>query len=68
MSDSQSAKEFLELLAAAMCDAAVEGRCCQLQTTITPPGKGAKLVRIVVIPEEMDFVRPTTTGPFRRPL
>jgi hypothetical protein len=64
---SQAAAEFEALLIAAMLDAAVSGECTQLQTTITPPGKGAKLVRIIVVPEEMEFVRPKGVGPFRRP-
>lgn len=59
--------EFTSLLIAAMLDAAVEGKCTQMQTTITPPGKSPKLVRIVVVPEELDFVRASSTGPFRRP-
>lgn len=47
---------FMELLIAAMCDAAVEKKLTQLQTTITPPGrKHAKIVRIIVIPEDMTY-------------
>lgn len=60
--------EFLDLLVAAMMDAAIEGKCTQLQTTISPPGKGSKLVRLVIIPEEMDFVRGSGTGQFKRPV
>lgn len=45
---------FLDLLIAAMADAAKERKLTQLKTTIDPDGKGAKLVRIVVIPEDMD--------------
>lgn len=57
---------FLNLLIAAMSDAAVEGKITQLQTTITPEGTTkAKLVRIVVMPEEMDHVRPIG-GQFKR--
>lgn len=46
---------FLNLLIAAMTDAAVEHKLTQLKTTISPDGKKAKLVRIIVIPEEMEF-------------
>lgn len=59
--------QFIELLLAAMCDAAVEGKCTQLQTTITPPGTSKKTVRLVIIPEELDFVRSDGVGKFRRP-
>lgn len=65
--DKRAADEFLDLLTASLLDAAVEGKITQLQTTITPPGKSAKLVRIIVVPEEMDFVRGQPTGPFGRP-
>jgi hypothetical protein len=60
------ATEFESLLIAAMMDAAIEGKISQLQTTITPPGQGAKLIRLIVVPEEMDFVRPGPRGPFQR--
>lgn len=59
-------QQFLALLIAAMQDAAVEGKCTQLQTTITPPGHRAKLVRLVVVPEELDFVRTDPAGKFKR--
>lgn len=50
---------FLDLLIAAMYDAALERKLTQLQTTITPEGTSkAKIIRIVVIPEEMDRVWP----------
>lgn len=68
MSDDKSDGDFVNLLLAAMLDAAVEGVCCQLQTTITPPGQSAKLIRIIIVPEEMEFVRADPTGQFRRPL
>lgn len=57
MSSPQEA--FLDLLIAAMMDAALERKLTQLQTTITPEGKTkAKIIRIVVIPEEMDRTWP----------
>ena len=59
--------EFEALLIAAMLDAAVEGKITQLQATIAPPGQGPKLIRLIVVPEEMDFVRPEPTGAFQRP-
>jgi hypothetical protein len=65
---STAAQEFESLLIAAMLDAATSGEITQLQTTITPPGKGARLVRIIVVPEEMSLVRPTGTGAFRSPV
>ena len=46
---------FMDLLIAAMKDAAIERKISQLKTTITPDGKKAKLIRIIVVPEEMDF-------------
>lgn len=65
--DDVSTKEFIDILAAAMLDAAAEGKCSQLQTTITPPGKRATLIRIILVPEEMDWVRGAEGGEFRRP-
>ena len=64
---SRAVEEFEALLIAAMLDAALSGATTQLQTTITPPGKRATLVRIIVVPEEMALVRPTGTGAFKRP-
>jgi hypothetical protein len=49
---------FLNLLIAAMADAAVNGHLSQLQTTIDPDGNGTRIVRIVVIPEKMDHTWP----------
>jgi hypothetical protein len=50
---------FLEMLLAAMRDAAVERKLTQLQMTITPEGQTTpRFVRIIVIPEEMDMVWP----------
>jgi hypothetical protein len=49
---------FLDVLIAAMKDAATERKLSQIQTTISPDGKKAKLVRLIIIPEEMDFVAP----------
>lgn len=46
---------FLEMLIAAMKDAAIENKLTQLQTQLDPDGKGLKVVRIIVIPEVMDF-------------
>jgi hypothetical protein len=50
---------FLDLLIAAMKDAALERKLSQLQTQINADGKGLKVVRIVVIPEEMDHRWPS---------
>jgi len=45
---------FLNLLIAAMTDAAIGGHNTQLKTSIDPDdGKGIRYVRIIVIPEEM---------------
>jgi len=49
---------FITLILAAMHDAILERRLTQFQATIDPDGKGAKVVRIIVIPEEMDFTWP----------
>lgn len=62
------AEIFLNMLIAAMADAVTEGKIAQLQTTITPEGTTkAKLVRIIVVPEEMDHVR-EIGGKFKAPL
>ncbi len=53
---------FLNLLIAAMKDAAIEHKLTQLQTQLDPTetGKGPlKKIRIIVIPEEMDFKWPS---------
>lgn len=46
---------FLNMLVAAMADAAVEKKLTQLKTTIDPDGKGARTVRIIVVPEQMEY-------------
>lgn len=53
---------FLNMLFAAMMDAAVERKLTQLQTTISPDGnaQNIKKVRIVVIPDELDHTWPTS--------
>ena len=43
------------MLVAMMSDAAVEGKISQCQTTIDPDGKGVRIVRIVIMPEKMDY-------------
>ncbi len=53
---------FLELLIAAMKDAAIERKLTQLKIQFDPTetGKGPlRQVRIVVIPEEMDYNFPS---------
>lgn len=48
-------EQFLLMLEAIMIDVAEEGNITQLQSTYTPPGEQfAKVLRIVVIPEELD--------------
>ena len=59
--------DFFDLLVAAMADAADEGKLCQLQTEIVPPSGKRKTIRIIVVPEEMDFVRSDPTGKLKRP-
>lgn len=49
---------FLDLLIAAMNDAAMELKLTQLKAQIDPDGKGLRYVRIVVIPEKMEFELP----------
>ncbi len=49
---------FLDLLIAAMKDAAIEGSLCQLKTQIDPDGKGMQHVRIIIVPEKMEYERP----------
>jgi hypothetical protein len=50
---------FLDLLVAAMKDAAVNRSLTQLRTQLDPDGKGLRVVRIIVVPEQMDFKFPT---------
>lgn len=58
---------FLDMLIAAMKDAVLNGKITQLQTTMTPEETGkAKLLRIIVVPEEMEIVR-QLGGRFTRP-
>jgi hypothetical protein len=46
---------FIEMLVAAMKDAAVSKKLTQLQSVIDPEdGKGMRVVRIIVVPELMD--------------
>lgn len=50
---------FLEMLVAAMKDAAIEKKLTQLHIQLDPTetGKGKmKTVRVIVIPDELDFV------------
>lgn len=50
---------FLDCLVTAMEEAVTTGHITQLQTTITAPKVGKpKLVRLIVVPEEMTIVRP----------
>lgn len=60
---------FIELLLAAMKDAALEFKLTQLQTQFDPTetGKGKlHTVRIIVIPEKMQFTAPPG-APFGTP-
>lgn len=50
---------FLEILIAAMKDAVEEGKLTQLQTTISTGLKKVKVVRIIIVPDELDFNFPT---------
>jgi hypothetical protein len=52
---------FLDLLLAAMTDAAIEGSLTQLATQIDPDGKGLRYVRLIVIPEKMKYELPGKT-------
>lgn len=51
---------FLDILIAAMKDAATSGKLTQLKTTIAPDGKKVKIVRLIIIPEEMEHNWPKT--------
>lgn len=58
---------FLDMLLAAMEEAVTTGHITQLQTTITAPKVGKpKLLRLIVVPEEMQVVRPIG-GKFTEP-
>jgi hypothetical protein len=57
-----SQEAFLELLIAAMRDAAIEKKLTQLVTQLDPTmtGKGPmKRVRIIVVPEDLDHTWPS---------
>lgn len=57
---SNPQETFLELLVAAMNDAALEGELTQLQTQLIPPGrKKFEVVRIIIVPEKMQWTFPT---------
>lgn len=59
MSDEKRAKAFEDFLIAAMKDAAIDNKITQLKTTITPEETGKQtLVRIVVMPEKMEYEFP----------
>lgn len=45
---------FLNMLVAAMMDAAVENKMTQLKTTISPDGVKSKMVRLIIVPEDME--------------
>ena len=46
---------FLHILVAAMADAVTQGKLTQIKTTIAPDGKKVKLVRLIIVPEDMEF-------------
>lgn len=46
---------FLDLLIAAMKDAAISLSLTQLKTQIDPDGKGVRHVRVIVVPEQMEY-------------
>ena len=57
--DKNKAEVFLDMLLAAMRDAACERKLTQLKTTITPSGKTKpEIIRIVIVPETMDVEVP----------
>ena len=49
---------FIDLLLAAMADAILEKKLTQFQMTMDPDGKGVRLVRVIVVPEEMEYKAP----------
>lgn len=49
---------FIDLLIAAMKDAAISMSLTQLKTQIDPDGKGIRHVRIIVVPEQMQYAHP----------
>lgn len=46
---------FLDLLLAAMKDAALTMSLTQMKTQIDPDGRGLRYVRIIVVPEAMEY-------------
>ena len=60
MPESTPQNAFLDVLLAAMHDAVLEGKLTQFATQFQPEGtKGLKRVRIIVVPEEMQFKWPS---------
>lgn len=59
----KQAEVFIDLILAAMTDAAVERKLCQLKTSIQPKGHARpSLVRIIIVPENMDMEWPQGLG------
>jgi hypothetical protein len=57
---SSPGEAFIDMLIACMTMAAKEKKLTQLQTTISPDGtrKNMKVVRIIIVPEDMDETFP----------
>lgn len=55
--DKDPNQTFLDLLSAAMLDAATSSKMSQLQLTVGVPGtiKG-KVVRVIIVPDDMDYL------------
>jgi hypothetical protein len=49
---------FLDLLIAAMLDAAEELKLTQLQTQLQTSKRGMRIVRVIIVPEEMEYRHP----------
>jgi hypothetical protein len=50
---------FLDILIAAMKDACLERKLTQIQTQLNPDGNGLRVVRIIVVPEQMEYRWPS---------
>jgi len=56
MSDEKRAETTVDLLIAAILDAAIEMKLTQFKTTITPEKTGKQtFVRIIIVPEQMEY-------------
>lgn len=57
------AVDFVNLVIAAMLDAAIEGEMTQLKCTVDTDSMGEQVVRVIVVPEKMRVTFPQGVKP-----